>query len=145
MKIIDKIALILVSKENGSSISKAGQLLVARSKGKTLFYIPGGKRDEGESDHETLCREIDEELDVSIIKDSIEYANTFEAPADAKDDSIVRIACYYAEIKGTPCPCQEIEELKWVALEDKDQCSLITQHIMDWLYETNKIHSRESS
>ena len=61
----DQIALILISNENGADASQPGKLLVARSKGKALFYIPGGKRDEGESDHETLCREIDEELDVS--------------------------------------------------------------------------------
>ena len=74
MKKIDKIALILISNEKDDKMSHPGKLLVARSKGKTLFYIPGGKRDEGESDHDTLCREIDEELDVSIVKETIEYA-----------------------------------------------------------------------
>lgn len=140
MKKIDKIALILISNDKDDAASHSGKLLVARSRGKDLFYIPGGKRDEGESDHDTLCREINEELDVSIIKETIEYASTFEAPADAKEDAVVRIACYYAQIKGSPRPCQEIEELKWVSLKEKSQCSLITQHIMDWLYKTNEIH-----
>ena len=104
MKKIDKIALILISNENGADASQPGKLLVARSKGKALFYIPGVKRDEGESDHETLCLEIDEELDVSVILETIEYANTFEAPADEKENAVVRIACYYAQVEGTPSP-----------------------------------------
>ena len=58
---------------------------------------------------------------VSVIIETIEYANTFEAPADAKEDAVVRIACYYAQVEGTPCPCQEIEELKWVSMEEKDK------------------------
>ena len=76
---------------------------------------------------------------VSVIIETIEYANTFEAPADAKEDAVVRIACYYAQVEGTPCPFQEIKELKWVSMEEKDKCSIITRDIMDWLRETNKL------
>ncbi|MGC9551516.1 NUDIX domain-containing protein, partial [Vibrio metoecus] len=38
-----------------------GKLLAVRSKGKALFYFPGGKREAGESDEEALIREIKEE------------------------------------------------------------------------------------
>ncbi len=50
---IDKIAWVSITQ---------GQLLCARSKGKDIFYLPGGKREPGESDADTLLREIDEEL-----------------------------------------------------------------------------------
>jgi hypothetical protein len=40
-KEIDKIALIEIQE---------GSILSTRSKGKTKFYIPGGKREKGESD-----------------------------------------------------------------------------------------------
>ncbi|MBP6792999.1 MAG: NUDIX domain-containing protein, partial [Aeromonas sp.] len=43
---------------------KEGQLLCARSHGKALYYIPGGKREPGESDEAALVREIAEELAV---------------------------------------------------------------------------------
>jgi 8-oxo-dGTP pyrophosphatase MutT (NUDIX family) len=33
---------------------------------KTKYYIPGGKRENGESDEQTLIREIAEELSVAI-------------------------------------------------------------------------------
>jgi 8-oxo-dGTP diphosphatase len=70
MKSIDKVAWILL---------KEGRILGARSKGKDKFYIPGGKREAGESDNETLIREIREELSVEIIPASIAYFGTFSA------------------------------------------------------------------
>ena len=41
---------------------KDQQLLCARSHGKHIYYIPGGKREAGESDEAALMREIEEEL-----------------------------------------------------------------------------------
>ena len=64
MIVIDKIALIKI--ENG-------QILSTRSKGKNKYYIPGGKRENNETDEQTLIREIQEELSVDIIPESIEY------------------------------------------------------------------------
>ena len=47
MKVIDKVAWILV---------RDGRVLSTRSRGKSVWYIPGGKREAGESDLETLAR-----------------------------------------------------------------------------------------
>ena len=85
MKLIDKIALIEL---------KDGKVLSTRSKGKDVYYFPGGKRDEGESDEETLIREIKEELDVSVIPESIQYYGKLEAQAHGKDEGvIVKMTC----------------------------------------------------
>ena len=51
-KVIDKLVWVLI---------KDGKLLAVRSKGKELFYLPGGKREIGESDVDALAREIQEE------------------------------------------------------------------------------------
>jgi len=61
---IDKIVYTRV--ENGKRLS-------TRSKGKTKYYIAGGKRENNETDEETLIRELREELDVSIISGTINY------------------------------------------------------------------------
>ena len=53
---------------------KEGQLLCARSHGKALYYIPGGKREPGESDEAALVREIAEELAVSLKPETLRLA-----------------------------------------------------------------------
>ncbi|MFC5833523.1 NUDIX hydrolase [Nonomuraea insulae] len=48
---IDKIAWIHLDD---------GKILSTRSRGKNAYYIPGGKREPGETDLDTLIREIEE-------------------------------------------------------------------------------------
>lgn len=52
-EVIDKIAWIH---------TKDGKILSTLSKGKSTYYIPGGKREGDETDLETLVREVKEEL-----------------------------------------------------------------------------------
>lgn len=59
MQEIDKIAFIYLQN---------GKILSTLSKGKNRYYIPGGKREETESDQETLIRECKEELSIDIKK-----------------------------------------------------------------------------
>ena len=53
MTLIDKIAWIRLAD---------GKILSTRSRGKDVYYLPGGKREAGETDVQTLVREIREEL-----------------------------------------------------------------------------------
>ena len=104
MKIIDKIALIEL---------KDNKVLVTRSKGKDLFYIPGGKRKDGETDIDTLQREIEEELSVKVIPNSAVYFGTFYAEADGKEnDILVKTTCYMADHTGNLNVDNEIDEMK---------------------------------
>ena len=122
MKKIDKLAWLYIHE---------GKLLNARSKGKTLFYLPGGKREQGE-----LIREIKEEVSVELIADSIKYAGTFEAQADGKDDGvIVELACYFADYQGELSPDAEIAEIAFIGYDDKSLCSLGAIKVMQWLKE----------
>ncbi|WP_153009711.1 NUDIX domain-containing protein [Mastigocoleus testarum] len=41
---------------------KDRQVLCTRTHGKDVFYMPGGKREDGESDWDGLFREIQEEV-----------------------------------------------------------------------------------
>ena len=93
---IDKLALILV---------QGRRQLVARSKGKNVFYTPGGKRESGEDDHAALCRECKEELTVDLVKQSIKRYGVFEAQAHGKPaGTMVRMTCYTAEFIGSKSP-----------------------------------------
>ncbi len=62
--VIDKVAWIRL---------EARRILSTRSHGRTVFYLPGGKPEPGESDVETLVQETREELSVAIVPASATY------------------------------------------------------------------------
>ncbi|MDC0711197.1 NUDIX domain-containing protein [Stigmatella sp. ncwal1] len=128
---IDKIAWIHLAN---------GRILTARSKGKDTYYLPGGKRDPGETDLDTLAREIEEELSVRIKPETISHLGTFEAQAHGKADGVqVRMACYTADFDGELKPASEIEELAWLTYADRDRVSLVSQIIFEKLRELKQL------
>ncbi|WPP39357.1 NUDIX domain-containing protein [Paenibacillus hunanensis] len=123
--IIDKIAWIYLSER---------KLLCVRSKGKELYYIPGGKRDPGEEDQQTLIREVQEELGVTLQQETIMHVGTFEAEADSKaTGTIVRLTCYTADYEGTLQPDSEIEEMAWLSYDDQEQVSIASRLVFEQL------------
>lgn len=122
---IDKLAWLHI---------KDRKVLVARSRGKTLFYLPGGKRDTGETDTEALTREIREELGVALDTNSLRLANIFTAQADAKPPgTMVRIAAYFAGYDGVLSAASEIEEIDWADSRDAPRCSITGRLVLVWL------------
>ncbi len=114
-----------------------GKVLCARSRGKSLFYLPGGKREPGETDTETLVREVREELAVEIDPSSAEPAGTFEAQADGQAPGVVvRTTAYTAEYTGALAASSEIDEIAWLAYADRDRVSAAGKVIFDHLRET---------
>jgi 8-oxo-dGTP diphosphatase len=114
-----------------------GQLLSTRSRGKDRYYLPGGKREPGETDAQTLLREIQEELTVALDPTSLVYAGTFEAPAHGHPAGVlVRMTCYWASrYTGTLQPAAEIEEVVWLRYRHRPEVSAVDQLIFDWLCE----------
>ena len=122
---IDKLALLQV---------QDNRLLMVRSQGKALFYLPGGKREAGESDTQALCREIAEELAVTLDPDSLQHQVTLSAQADGKPaGTLVRLTCYTGHYAGTPQPAAEIAELAWLGLADRARCSAAALQVLEWL------------
>ena len=123
---IDKLALLCINKDN--------HLLLARSKGKENYYLPGGKRELGETDQAALTREIHEELSVNLVPDTIKYLKTFSAQADDKPEgTLVKMTCYTAEFTGAVQANAEIEEVIWANQQNNVPCSQVTLLILDWL------------
>jgi 8-oxo-dGTP diphosphatase len=121
--LIDTVAWVRV--ENG-------RILCARSRGKELFYIPGGKREPGESDLETLLREVKEELAVAIVTASVAHVGTYEAQAHGETDGVtVRMSCYTAEYEGELVASSEIEEILWLSYADRDRVPPVDQVFFD--------------
>ena len=124
---IDKLAWIEIQE---------GKVLVARSRGKDAFYIPGGKRENGESDAEALIREIQEELTVTVQENSMEYYGTFSAQAHGKPEGvIVQMTCYQGAYVGKISPDSEIEEIGWLNYHQNDQVAPVDKIIFLDLYE----------
>ncbi len=117
-----------------------GQILSTRSKGRSKYYIPGGKREGTESDEETLIREIKEELNVDIDPASIQYRGTFIAQADREKIGVeVKMTCYSANYSGLLKASSEIEEIRWLTFKDLDIISPVDQIIFQFLKDKGEL------
>lgn len=128
---IDKLAWIHI---------KDRKTLFVRSKGKDIFYIPGGKRETGESDQQALIREIKEELDADVIPESLKYLHTFSAQAHGKPEGVmVELKCFFANYTGALAASAEIEELAWLESSDMNKTPPAGQLILAWLKDKDLI------
>ena len=101
----------------GGIIIKNKKVLVVRKKTKENFpefIIPGGKREIGETDVETLQREIQEEVNLKVVK--AEYVDEYEDIAIFEKIPIV-VKVYLCEVEGEVNIDNEIKEFCWI---DKD-------------------------
>ena len=128
---IDKLAWIYI---------KEGRLLAARSRGKDVYFVPGGKRERGESDEQALMREVREELSVQLDAGSLRPMHVFEAQAHGRDEGVtVRMTCFTGDYSGSLQPAAEIDEIAWLTYAGRDRVSLVMQQIMDWLKERGEL------
>jgi 8-oxo-dGTP diphosphatase len=119
---IDKLAFIEI---------RDRKVLETRSYGKDKWYIPGGKRESGESDQEALIREIKEELLADLIPETIKHYGTFEAQAHGKPEgTVVRMTCYTADYSGTLSPSAEVEKLDWFDSSKRKMVTQLTQNMV---------------
>jgi len=131
MKLIDKLAWIEIQDR---------KLLSTRSKGKDTFYIPGGKREAGETDAQALLREIAEELTVHLHPQSLQFLGSFQAQAHGHATGVeVKMQCYTGRYSGNIRASAEIEEVVWLTYSDRSRVSPVDQLIFDWLQQENLI------
>lgn len=129
--IIDKVAWLELAD---------GQILSTRSQGKNVYYLPGGKREPGESDIDTLTREILEELAVTINPTTAVHEGTFTAQAHGHASGVeVQMTCYSASFEGVPKPSSEIEEIRWLTYQDRPLVSPVDQLIFDHLHGAGRL------
>ncbi|MEU4620348.1 NUDIX domain-containing protein [Actinoplanes sp. NPDC023801] len=125
MTVIDKIAWIHLD---------GGSVLSTRNRGIDVYYLPGGKREPGESDVQTLVREVREELGVGIAAGTARHLATFEAQAHGHPEgTTVRMACYTAAYEGTLMAGAEVEEYVWLTWADRDRVSPVDRLVFDHL------------
>lgn len=131
MRTIDKLAWVHIVDR---------RILSTRTRGRDTHYIPGGKREAQETDHQALVREIKEELSVDLIPGSLALLGTFEAQAHGQAEGVaVRMTCYQGSYVGEIRPAAEIEEVVWFRHGDKERSSPVDKIIFDWLRERDLI------
>lgn len=120
---IDKLAFIEIQDK---------KVLVARTRGRDIYYLPGGKRETGESDEQALTREIEEELTIKIDPASVEFYGTFLAQAHGQPQGVmVNMRCYAGLYSGEIAASAEIEEVAWLSYADREKVSEVDKIIFD--------------
>ncbi len=116
------------------------RLLCARTRNKDAFYLPGGKREVGESDWEALAREVREEISVAIDVKTFAFFGKFDAAAHGHGPgAMVTMVCYESGYRGTIAPSNEIEELAWMTYGERHRCAPASQLVMKKLFEAKRI------
>jgi 8-oxo-dGTP diphosphatase len=129
--LIDKLAYIYIVDQ---------QILMTLSQGKDTYYIPGGKREPGETDVQAVTREVKEELNVDLLPESLVHYGTFEAQAHGKPPgTIVRMTCYTGSFTGTPAPTSEIQDIAYYTYAQRNLVGPVDQLIFDDLKNKNLI------
>jgi hypothetical protein len=124
--VIDALAWVCV---------QGGRILGVRSRHKDVFYIPGGKRNSSESDYVALAREIQEELSVRLLPETLTLVTVVNAPAHGYSaGTTVRMICYCADHIGDLRPDSEIEEVAWLSSTDRGRCAPAAQRVLDAIH-----------
>lgn len=99
----------------GGVIIKDRHFLVTRSKGKDMFIAPGGKLEANETALQALCRELMEEVKISVDEKDVEPIGTFTAQAAGNETKVVEMAVFLINnVTSDPIPTSEVEEVMWV-------------------------------
>jgi len=103
----------------GLLIIQNRKLLLAYSKNKKCFYLPGGKIDNNETAAQGLCREIEEELSIPLTENELIYYTHVTAPAYGENNGVIMEQdCFLLNKNAEPVASAEIGELKYFSLEE---------------------------
>jgi ADP-ribose pyrophosphatase YjhB (NUDIX family) len=100
-----------------AAIVRDGRLLVVSKKAaERVFYLPGGKPEEGEDPGAALARELDEELGIRTVTHRLLAVVTDVA---ALEQVPMRMAVFITTVAGTPSPAAELAAMGWTTGRDE--------------------------
>ena len=105
----------------GAVVIRDRRLLVTRSAGKDFFIAPGGKLEAGETPHQALKRELQEEIQIDMDLATLEDLGAFYADAAGSSGFMLKMYVFIVhDYTGEPAPSSEIEEIRWISSQDDD-------------------------
>ena len=100
----------------GGILIQDRKFLVTRSRGKDIFYAPGGRIEQGEDSESALVRELEEELSIRVKKEHLKPFGTFFHPGAGEEHLTIKMDVFLVEAwEGEIAPGNEIEEFLWIS------------------------------
>ncbi|MCD2422918.1 NUDIX domain-containing protein [Niabella pedocola] len=98
----------------GLVVISEGKLLLAYSKNKNAWYLPGGKTEAGETAVHSLIREIKEELNLDIHPSELTYYGHITAPAYGEvPHLLMEQECFLYQVFAPIQPGNEIDAVAY--------------------------------
>ena len=111
---------------------KSKQVLFVRSKGKQLFYCPGGKIEANETSEAAVRRELAEEISIKDV--NLELYNIFVGPSPDDVNTTIEMTCYLMSTNDPITINNEIEAYKWFGVINIPETTIIGRDILLKLY-----------
>lgn len=102
----------------GLIVLKEEKLLLAFSKNKKAWYLPGGKIDAGETTHQAIIREIKEELNLDLQPELLTFYGHITAAAYGEQQNIIMEQdCFLYDLTENIAASNEIDEVGYFDLK----------------------------
>lgn len=102
----------------GLIVVKDNKLLLAYSRNKNAWYLPGGKIDKGENAFQSIVREIKEELNLHLETEKLRYYCHFTSTAYGEHPgTIMQQDCFMYDLDEHITPGNEIAAIRYFTPE----------------------------
>lgn len=116
----------------GLLVINNNKLLLAFSKNKKAWYLPGGKIDAGETSIQSIQREIKEELNIDLNTDLLKFYCHITAIAYGEENNmLMEQDCFIYEHNEEITPANEIEAVKYFDLQTYQKEPVQVEGVLD--------------